>query len=283
MFKLCDYQVEKQDFITSDKFLCIIEHLNNNKIRYIKTDFLKNRNGPFISMRTWRDINRNINLNDVSILITGHSDYPIDIRELDILNNPKLKLFFCQNKNIRHHKLFSLPIGITNINEPNSIVHKIIGNTDAIYEISRTPKNIKNLVYLNITPENYPSERLKIINSYKDESWVTYEKPIISIGGHYNFLKNIYEHKFVFAPRGGGIDTHRQWESLYLRTIPIVKKCIGMEDFYDLPILFVDDWDDLSEEYLNSKYDEIMEKDYNLDKLKINYWIDLIFSKINEE
>ena len=54
-----------------------------------------------------------------------------------------------------------------------------------------------------------------------------------------------------------------------------------MEDFYDLPILFVDDWDNLSEEYLNSKYDEIMSKEYNLEKLKINYWNNLILEKFS--
>ena len=279
--KLCDFYIERHQFITSDKILHIIEKINSRNVRYIKSDFIKYRNGPFVSMRTWRNINRNINLNDVSILITGHSDYPITAVELDILNNPNLKYFFCQNKDIRHNKLFSLPIGIGNADEPNSISHKIVGNTDVIYEISRTPKFFKNLVYLNITPENYPSERIEILNLYKDKNWVTYEQPIVTVQGHRNFLKNIYEHKFVFAPRGAGIDTHRLWESLYLRTIPIVKKCIGMEDFYDLPILFVDNWENLNEEYLNEKYDEIMSKEYNLDKLKISYWIEFIIDKIN--
>ena len=229
--KLNDFQAQKNDFITSDKILYLIECINNNNISYIKTDFIKTRKGPFVMIRNWRNINRNINLNDVSVLVTGHSDYPIDVNELDILNNPKLKIFICQNKNIRHDKLLSIPIGITNFQEPNSIVHKIIGNTDVIYEISKTPKVLKNLVYLNVTPQNYPSERLKIINLYKDKSWVTYEQPTISVGGHQNFLKNIYEHKFVFAPRGAGIDTHRQWESLYLRTIPIVKNVLEWKIF----------------------------------------------------
>jgi hypothetical protein len=226
-------------------------------------------------------MNTMIDIKKVNILITGHSDYSIDITENNILNNDTLKLWLCQNKNIRHHKLFSIPIGITNNNEPNSQIHKIIGNTDIIYTISKTMKSIKNLVYLNITPDTYPQERTEIIHLYKDKNWVTYEPPNVSVYGHYNFLKNIYQHKFVFAPRGNGIDTHRLWESLYLRSIPIVKKCIGMEDFYDLPILFVDNWNDLTEEYLENKYDEIMSKDYNLEKLKIDYWIQFILNKYN--
>ena len=89
-------------------------------------------------------------------------------------------------------------------------------------------------------------------------------------------LKSIYEHKFVFAPRGRGIDTHRMWESLYLRTIPIVRKTTAMKDFYDLPILFIDNWDDITEEYLEIKYQEIINKKYNIEKINVNYWINRI-------
>ena len=212
--KLYDLNVQKNDFITSDKILNFIEIINTNHISYIKTDFIKRRHNGLVNINNWRNINKIINLNNINVLISGHSDYSVDITELDILNNSNLKYWFCQNKNIRHHKLFSVPIGITNYYEPNSVVHKIIGNTDVIYEISKTPKNLKNLVYLNITYRNYPQERIQVLQLYKDKKWVTYDQPDISINGHYNFLKNVYEHKFVFAPRGNGIDTHRIWESL---------------------------------------------------------------------
>jgi len=74
---------------------------------------------------------------------------------------------------------------------------------------------------------------------------------------YYNFLHKVNNHNFVFSTRWNGIDTHRLWESLYLRTIPIVKRCIGMEDFNDLPILFIKNWEDITEDYLNEQYDII--------------------------
>lgn len=92
-------------------------------------------------------------------------------------------------------------------------------------------------------------------------------------------MDQMYSHKFVFSPRGNGIDTHRMWESLYLRSIPIVKKCLAMEQFYDLPILFVEDWDNITEDYLNNKYIEIMNKEYPLYKLNINYWLNYIYNE----
>ncbi len=267
---------EEEEILTSDRILFYVQSLNNPKIRYIKTDFIKSRdktrNPTIIHMSpSWRpsDIiptnQLTIDLKEVEVLITGHSDYEINEDELDLLEEllPNLKIWICQNKNIRHTKLISIPIGITNATEPGSQIHQILGNTLHIMQILKTPKQIKNLAYLNISSNTYPKERTQVINLYKDKPWVTYAPPIMSHEGHYEFLENIYRHKFVFAPRGNGIDTHRMWEALYLRTIPIVRYCVGMEDFKDLPILFVKEWDDEwlnNEDYLQSKYDEIMMK-----------------------
>jgi hypothetical protein len=281
MSYLHNFTIDKDDFITSDKILNFCNNNSCKELYYIKTDFIKYRHNNSINMYNWRNFNKTIDAKDIKFLISGHSDYEISERELDILNNQNLQIWFCQNKNIQHEKLFSIPIGITNKDEPNSYIHEVLGNTDRLFTISKTPKQIKNLVYLNCTISTYPNEREKIYELYKNENWVTNGIKDVSEDGHYNFLNEIYSHKFVFAPRGNGIDTHRLWESLYLRSIPIVKKCIGMEDFYDLPILFVDDWENITEDFLNKKYEEIMSKEYPLEKLKISYWIDLISNIIN--
>jgi hypothetical protein len=278
LIKLSDLVIDRGDFITSDKIFYYIQSLNRNDVKYFKTDFMLRRdikNGN-MSIYGWRNLNESVKISDLSFLISGHADYEINAAFLDILNSPKLKFWLCENKNIQHSKLFSVPIGITNSGEPNSYIHQVIGNTDRIYEISKLPKTIKNLVYLNIAADTYPPERSVVIQLYKDRSWVTYDNPVKTEGGHQHFLQQIYSHKFVFAPRGNGIDTHRMWEALYLRSIPIVKKCIGMEDFYDLPILFVDSWDNITEEFLNEKYEEIMSKTYNMEKVKIGYWYKFI-------
>jgi len=278
MSKLNEIVLNKEDFITSDKIFHFCNNLNKINIQYVKTDFIKNRNKYKVNINNWRNTTKSINIDTIKVLVTGHSDYSISENELDILENSNLQVWFCQNLDIIHPKLISLPIGITNKDEPNSLVHKIIGNTDRIFDISKTPKKIKNLVYMNFTIETYPHERKDIYNLYKDISWVTVGNNNISEQGHYNFLNEIYSHKFVFAPRGNGIDTHRLWESLYLRSIPIVKKCIGMEMFYDLPILFVDNWDNITEQFLNEKYEEIINNTYPLEKIKIDYWLNLINS-----
>jgi hypothetical protein len=87
------------------------------------------------------------------------------------------------------------------------------------------------------------------------------------------FLQDIYDSRFTVCPRGNGIDTVRVWESLYCRTIPIVKRDLAMRYFQDLPILWIDDWSEIeSASWLNKQYERIMDSTWNLDKLKIGYW-----------
>ena len=273
--KFSKFKLKKNMIITSDKILNFVKLLNDPNIVYIKTDFIKDRNNLLVKQSNWRDFDVTYDLSNVKILVTGHSDYDINENELDILNSSNLKLWICQNKNYNHPKLLSIPIGLTNW-EADSEIHKIFGNLGIVYNISKIKKEIINLVYLNISSWTYPLEREEVINLYSTKKWVTYEETVMTHEGHENFLHKVNNHKFVFATRGNGIDTHRLWESLYLRTIPIVKKCIGMEDFNDLPILFIENWEDITEDYLNEQYEIIMNKTYNLEKLDVNYWINLI-------
>ena len=230
-------------------------------------------------MKGWRNRHETINIADVQVLVSGHSDYCIDDSYIDILNSPRLSNWFCQNKNINHPKLIAIPLGITNRDEPATRGrHKIIGNTDRIFSVSQEPKpnTDSQLAYLNITISNFPEERQHIADAFAGKHWVTYCDPDISEEGHEEFLRSIHRHKFVFAPRGNGLDTHRLWECLYLRTIPIVKRHVSMRDFEDLPILFVDEWTDVTEEYLQHIYDKMMQTEYNMEKITMNYWINNI-------
>ena len=64
--KLYDLNVQKNDFITSDKILNFIEIINTNHISYIKTDFIKRRHNGLVNINNWRNINKIINLNNIN-------------------------------------------------------------------------------------------------------------------------------------------------------------------------------------------------------------------------
>ena len=148
------------DIVTSDKIYSYVRSLNTPRIGYVKTDFINDK--PAISMqvtlRDWRDINDTFDLTKIEVLVTGHSDYSIDESELPILNLPNLRAWYCANKNVRHPKLHSIPLGITNKDEPKTRgLHKIIGNTERLACIAVEPKMSppKNIAYLNVVFSNY--------------------------------------------------------------------------------------------------------------------------------
>ena len=79
------------------------------------------------------------------------------------------------------------------------------------------------------------------------------------------------KYKYVISPHGNGLDCHRTWESLALGCIPIIKTSPLDRMFEGLPVLIVKNWSDITQELLNT-----FEPSGNLDKLRLNYWNELL-------
>ena len=60
------------------------------------------------------------------------------------------------------------------------------------------------------------------------------------------YIEDLAQHKYCASPEGNGVDCHRTWEALALGVIPIVvKNPIMYTWFKDLPILWVDSYENL--------------------------------------
>lgn len=94
-----------------------------------------------------------------------------------------------------------------------------------------------------------------------------------------DYLVDIKRHKFVLCPWGNGYDCHRNWEVMYMGSIPIIQKHPSLKYYKDLPVWLVDDWSIVTKENLDRKFLEITSKNYNLDKLYFNYWKEKIHSE----
>ena len=57
-----------------------------------------------------------------------------------------------------------------------------------------------------------------------------------------NYLEELSKSYFSLSPNGNGIDCHKTWESIYLKSIPIITKSINAEFYKDYPIIIIDDW-----------------------------------------
>ena len=81
---------------------------------------------------------------------------------------------------------------------------------------------------------------------------------------------------FEASPRGNGIDCHRTWEALILKTIPIVKTSRFDPAYDGLPVVIVKDWDEITPERMKDRRDKFQAQiDGPLPaKLYSNYWID---------
>lgn len=250
----------KDDIIYSDKFL----QLENESIAYMKTDLLKARAHSIM----WRG--KHHILRPAKIWITGHSDFSIDASLFQIYKH-SCKQWYCSNKDVDEKQLQSLPLGITNCTNESSL-HPIYGNIDIMIETMGAPRKIVNLAYMNFNIGTYRVERAPCFEYFKDMPWVTKGVNDVTLEGRKQFLEECRNHTFVICPRGNGIDTHRLWETLYMGSIPIVKKHIHLSEFSDLPILFVDDWNEVTEDFLQKKYNEMKSKTYTMEKLTFGYW-----------
>jgi hypothetical protein len=108
----------------------------------------------------------------------------------------------------------------------------------------------KYLLYMNFSAGTNPSARKPAYDYFKDKDFchVTGRMSVES------YLWNVVHAKFVVSPHGNGLDCHRTWEALYLGVIPIVKTSSLDQLYEDLPVLIVDDWSDVTREFLETKW-----------------------------
>ena len=256
---------DKDEIITTDGYINFCED-ELIELCHIKTDYFT------IGKFNWRGkthpetIKKNV--------IISHSDISVENNISDMFN-----LVFCVNNNTTKDNTYSLPLGIPN-NSDDLEVLKIIGDKESFLSVINAPVEKNDLVYMNFDISTNLQVRQPIYDHFQKYEWVTKQKTSQTLEGRQDYLISIKKTKFVLCPRGNGVDTHRLWESLYLGAIPIIQYHRTHDICQDLPILFIDKWENITEEYLNSEYEKISNKKFNLEKLKLSYWKTYIKNKI---
>jgi hypothetical protein len=209
-------------------------------------------------------------LSDMNFVIfTGFEDTPIDEEIFDKIPKNVLAIY-ASNSIIFGGKVKPIPYGIQRKLKPNDNRHELLKQTIG------KKVNPTKLLYINHSVGNNP-ERTTINNYFSKFNWVTIEQPRGREGDAYlRYLNSILNHKFMICPSGNaiGCECHRDWELIYMKRVPIVKRSKYLEYiFKDIPVLFVDDYTDITEEFLIENdylYHELQKFDHNkLDFLKI--------------
>jgi hypothetical protein len=117
------------------------------------------------------------------------------------------------------------------------------------------------LCYMNFAINTNPVKRQECWNTFVNQDWVVQESNIPPE----DFYTQVARSKYVLSPEGTGIDCHRIYESIYLGSIPVLKTS-ELDYFYQsLPVLIVENWSEITQEYLDTNY-------LNL-KSKLDQWV----------
>jgi len=172
--------------------------------------------------------------------------------------------WYATNVNTLHPKVVAIPSGLENDRWKPELRKK-----ERMIEKWHEPRNVRNIVYVDFSTTWNIGERKLIYSLLENKPWVTSFRD----GANFErFLDNIYNHKFVVCPRGNGIATHREWETLYMGSIPIMKRDFNNQFFTNLPICFVNDWEEVTLEFLSYELDRLSKTCWNEEMLTFGYW-----------
>lgn len=210
-------------------------------------------------------------------ILTHNGDYPITHNLLRAAKAiPNFRMWYGQNVECdTDPQIQSIPIGLE-----NDIHFPHVGKRRLLFEASRRSGVVQpsKLAYLNFSMWTNPPVRYHAHSCFKEKEWVTDECLNATVQETYSYwLTQVLNHHYVFCPRGNGVDTHRTWETLYMGRIPIVLVEPNTRYYKGLPILFVEKWEDVTEQLLKESLSKLSRvSDYEMDMLKVSWWLSKI-------
>ena len=252
IFKFKKSKIKKKiNIINGDSF----ENLKKkNEIFFFNLDNLKNLKKNIIKNKT---------------LIFHNSDISFDQNHYKKILKFRPRKCFSQNMIINKKNFYNLPIGVENFNYYSDSV-----DINDLFKTKIFFNNKNNAIIYGFNSAH--KIRKKFLNYLSGNDLCHYTN---------GWNKKIYwqivsKYKFIFCPRGNGYDTHRIWEAMYLKTIPILIRD-KFNSFYEknnFPVFILDKiehLDNINEIKLKNIYKKIYKKFANK-KLFFSYWKNLI-------
>lgn len=258
------------------------------------------------------------------ILITGAGDLGID----NFHAPENVKYWFAQNALSNDKRIIPIPIGMCNGFEVHIPGQQSIG-CGGTYEYCDSMSQLlidaflndtsfpTEFIYANFTIGSNEGYRSVIKDISVKSDFINFEGPedvgFISGVGKYSeengnqiYLQKILNHQAILSPIGAGIDTHRLWEALYCKRIPITinanafrhervnqsphhpgeawlipplhhEYSIYTQLYSKLPIVVLNSYRELFDKpRLERLIEEQKQKDYDTNLLDFNYWKDMI-------
>jgi hypothetical protein len=197
----------------------------------------------------------------------------ITLKQWQIIIKPKEELLYnCSEFFQQNDEWVSFPIGMgyTFINYQRNLEKVQMGNHE-------------NLVFCTINPDTDKRRRPNPIN----RSSILHN---LSNNGVYNsyvdsnsYFEALPNYKFIISPEGNGIDCHRHYEALMAGCIPIIEDNeLIKEKYKGCPILYTKDYSEITKDYLEEKYNEMIDKEYDFSCLLLSSFDDETRRQIKE-
>lgn len=195
------------------------------------------------------------------ILYTHNGDLPVDNSYLQYMDDTNLVRWYGQNIMTHHPKLSSIPIGLANEIWPH-------GNEDIFNHVMCKNINKERLIYANFDIYTNFNERKYCLSELSKNGLQMNDKLPFE-----KYLEEVAKSYFVISPNGNGIDCHKTWESLYLKSIPIVTKSVNIEFYKELPIIIIDNWSEFDSKIISYELYEKIWGDFDINRLSLNYFL----------
>lgn len=215
------------------------------------------------------------------VLITHNSDENIGDDKMaaisQIVNSDKLVKWYTQNLCIQDiSKVIFLPIGIAN----QQWVHG--EHFRYFYEILYIPNEA---AHQKRKQEKSVYLFFKILNN-KIQRQLCYDSlinkiPFLNKISPMDNFKRLSDYEYCICPEGNGVDTHRFWEALYLKCVPIVIRnplIDIIKNTTNLPMVILNSWQDLQVNELPSydSFDFLNSANY----LDFNFYKNIIHQSV---
>lgn len=184
-----------------------------------------------------------------------------------------------------------IPDNVITIYASNAIVHggkiiaypyglqRILSPSDNRFDIIREMLSIDiapvKLMYINMGEGHHPT-RAALIQHFTGMPWVT---KMDRLAQYKDYYTNIKLHKFMLCPSGNadGCECHRDWETIYMRRVPIVTDTEYHRAIFEpleIPVLYIDDLMNVTEQLLIDNdylYQQIQTYDLNRLDIEVLY------------
>jgi hypothetical protein len=265
-------------FITGDTFRAIAKYKWENGSKDIDVRTVKSGDLIFCESELFSELCENVlsNLTISTVVILGNSDknhHNVNAEKLELANYPTL---YAQNLVEQIPNYNVLPIGIENAWRSKH------GRISLKKARSTRTTNRKYRVMWGFTVGTNPKIRTEAGEALKKAN--TADRIFEVIPKKHQDLLGQYA--FVASPEGNGIDTHRTWEAIYFKCVPIVMRSF-MTEYYEhigLPVWVVDSYDELiglEESFLKNKYKSFEDR-FDSPAVWVDYWIERIIKSSRE-